>query len=119
MSYSQEQVASFQSRGRVGLLGSTRIDFHLGCLPADERPSLTKEYWLRWRERHHIIRRGMFLDLERERLLNAPEPPALSLPSREPPIDLVQLKGQVNFLQNKVAEMRADKKKRDDGPVPF
>lgn len=85
-----DQVAAFRARLYSGLLNSVQ--------PEPERLK-------------HYQQQAMFIELERERLPDEPEPIQKPLPVREPPIDLVQLKAQVNFLQNKVMEKRVEKKK--------
>lgn len=95
-----EQVAVFKARLHKGLLSE---------------PMKSKE-WIRWHSRQ-----GMFADLERERDAlesDAPEPIRKPQIADSRPLgitreDYEQLRGQVNFLDNKVMEMRVKKKKGD------
>lgn len=78
------------------------------ALTAKSRLVQTPDY------RHSLFLRD-WTDAQPGYYQDEPEPIRHPMKVSEPPIDLVQLKAQVNFLQNKITELRAEKKKRDDG----
>ena len=98
MTHTPEQIAAFRARLREGLAG-----VYTSTIPV--------------RERRHQNRR-MMVHSEKET-----ETPIQNIIQSQQvhtqQSDLTQLKAQVNFLQNKVTELRAEKKRRDDGGVPF
>ncbi len=71
-----------------------------------------KRYWQEETERRYRIRRGMFIDLESieptKQVSIPPEPEWL----RQQWQSVQQLRAMVTYLNNKVTEMRAEKKKK-------
>ena len=78
-----------------------------------ENAELLRRYWRDENERRYHLRRGMFADLEQLPVALAGGSTGAPQIFRPRPIDkeIDQLKGQVAYLNNKVLELRAEKKK--------
>ena len=80
-----------------------------------ENAEQLRRYWRDWRERNDRIRRGMFADLEAIEQVSStagssPEP-IVQPWAKEQWQYVQQLRAQVNYLNNKMLELRAEKKK--------